>query len=144
MRTYTCIFIVCLVFFGCSRDFTEYELDESSFGTDTIARIEKESGVDLPSGVKGLKFHYIPPIDPIVFAKIKIPAEAGKLMKTRIAALTNKPFPKNFANDRCKWWPSSTENAIISRTAFNNGYYIEAHLIQEKEQLILYLKYYTM
>ena len=51
--------------------------------------IEKESGIDLPDGAKGLKFHYIPPVDPIVFAKIEIPTEAVNLMEQRIAALTN-------------------------------------------------------
>ena len=146
MRAYVYVLVLCLVCLGCGMDSTEYELDESSFGADTITQIEKESAIDLPDGSKGLKFHYIPPIDPIVFAKLEIPAEKRKVMETRIAALTfsGNSFPRNFANDRCKWWPSNPENVVISKQAFTNGYYIEAYLVQEKGQLILYLKYFTI
>jgi len=142
------MFILCLAFFGCNpdhRDLTEYELDENSFGADTILKIEKESGVDIPDEAKGLKFHHIPPIDPIVFAKIQVPSKTGKLMEKRIKSLPDyDPFPKNFANDRCKWWPSNPKNVIVSKGAFNNGYYIEAHLLQEKEQFLFYIKYFTI
>jgi hypothetical protein len=133
-------------FTSCGRDFTEYELDEGSFGVDTIAQIEKESGIDFPAGVEGLKYHYKPPIDPIIFAKIKIPAEAKGLMEKQIGALTfsGTSFPKDFANDRCKWWPSTPENVVVSKQAFNNGYYIEVFLVQEKDLLILYIKYFTI
>ena len=147
MKAYFYILILCLTILGCGGDyFSEYELDESSFGMDTIVRIEKKSGINLPEGSKGLKYHYIPPIDPIVFAKIEIPAEARELMEIRVAELTYNAtsFPKDFANDRCKWWPPSIENEVVARNAFNNGYYIEAYLIQEKERLILYLKYFTV
>ncbi len=56
MRVYVYILILSLVFGGCSsdsRDLTEYELDEGSFGADTIAKIEKESGIDIVDGAKG-------------------------------------------------------------------------------------------
>lgn len=145
MKAYACILILSLILMGCGWRYREYELNENSFGIDTMVEIEKESGIELPDGAKGLKYHYIPPIDPIVFAKIKIPVETGTLMESRIAALKDMPsYPKNFANERCQWWPSDITNAIMARKAFSNGYYIEAYLVQEKEQLILYLKYYTI
>lgn len=145
MRT-AYIIAMCLALLGCGRDFKEYELDDRSFQADTIAEIQKESGINLPAGCKGLKYHYIPPVDPIVFAKILIPAESGKLMEQHIAGLTNNlaDFPNNFASDRCQWWPSSPQNVVVSKKVFNGGYYIEAYLVREKEQLILYLKYFTI
>ncbi|MCP3926546.1 MAG: hypothetical protein GY714_28635 [Desulfobacterales bacterium] len=147
MRVYVCILILSLVFGGCSsdsRDLTEYELDEGSFGADTIAKIEKESGIDIVDGAKGLKFYHIPPIDPMIFAKIQIPVEKGEVIEKRLKDLTVFSFPKSFADDRCNWWPSSPKNVIFSKYTFNNGYYIEAYLIQEEQQLILYLKYFTI
>lgn len=87
----------------------------------------------------------MPPIDPIVFAKIGIPAEEGKLVEASIGQLKDMPnFGEDFANDRCPWWPSKIENPIISKKAFNGDYYIEAYLIQENDGLILYLKYFTV
>ena len=145
MKTSAHIIALCLVLLGC-RDFKEYELDEHSFRADTLKKVQKESGINLPASCKGLKYHYIPPVDPIVFAKILIPAESGKVMEQYIAGLTNSlaDFPNNFANERCQWWPSSPQNVIVSRKAFNGVYYIEAYLIREKERLILYLKYFTI
>ena len=102
--------------------------------------------IDITDGAKGLKFCHIPPIDPIVFAKIQIPSEAGKIMEKRIKTLPDYDNSiENFANDRCKWWISSPNNVIVSKKgAFNNGYYIVAYLVQEKEQLVIYLKYFTI
>ncbi len=146
MKTYFSLLALCFVCLGCGRDSREYELDGASIGADTIAQIEEESGIDLPDGTKGLKFHYTPPIDPIVFAKLEIPSEKKQAIKARISALTfsGNAFPSNFANDKCKWWPSSPANVVVSKEAFANGYYIEAHLVEEAGILLLYLKYFTI
>ena len=110
-----------------------------------MAKIQKESGINLPTGCKGLRFHHKPPIDPIVFAKLQVPAEAAKLMEQRLTVLTNTitNFPENFANDICRWWPTNVQNVIVSKKVYQ-GYYIEAYLVREQEQLILYLKYFTI
>ena len=146
MKAYVSLLVLCLACLGCGRDLGEYELDQASFGADTIARIERESGVDLPDGSKGLKFRYLPPIDPIVFAKLEIPSEKKQAIEAQISALTirGNAFPSNFANDRCEWWPSRPANVLVSKQAFANGYYIEAHLVEEGGQLLLYLKYFTI
>ena len=72
--------VVCSAVVGCdgNRDLTEYNLDENSFDAEAMVKIEQESGLDLPDDAKGLAFCHIPPIDPIVFAKIEIPAR-GKI-----------------------------------------------------------------
>lgn len=139
---------ICLVVLGCGwhRDLTEYSLDEDSFDAEAMAKIEQESGIDLPDGAKGLAFRHIPPIDPIVFAKIKIPADAQASLAKQIGALTFRGthFPKDFANDRCEWWPAGSESVVLSKQAFNNGYYVELYLVKEKDAIILYIKYFTI
>jgi len=144
--------VISLALLGC-RDLKytrEFELNQTSFEADTLADIEKDTGIDIPDQAKGLKFHYIPSIDPITFAKIAIPQQEEKTITTQLNTLSGIPdFPKDFANDRCPWWPSSSEdtikNALISRnTHKTTGYYIEAYLVRENGQLILYLKYFTI
>jgi len=137
-----------MLFLGCDkhRDLTEYELDENSFDTEAILKIEQETGIDLPDSAKGVRFYHIPPVDPIVFAKIKIPAESERSLKNQIDKLkfNDKDFPKDFANQRCKWWPSSINNAVMSKQAFNNGYYIELYLVKEKKDDIIFIKYFKV
>ncbi len=139
---------VCLAAIGCDgyRDLTEYNLDDTSFDAEAMVKIEQESGLDLPDDAKGLAFYHIPPIDPIVFAKIEIPATGQGLVAKQIRELTFRGthFPKGFANDRCKWWPTSLENVMLSKEAFNNGYYVELYLAKEEGDIILYIKYFTL
>ena len=128
------------------RDFTEYSLDEDSFDAAAMAKIEQESGIDLPDDARGLSFHHIPPIDPIVFAKIEMPSDAQDSLAKQIGALTfnGTIFPEGFANDRCEWWPAAPDNIVLSKHAFSNGYYVELYLVKEKKTLILYIKYFTI
>ena len=140
--------VVCLAVVGCdgNRDLTEYNLDENSFDAEAMVKIEQESGVDLPDDAKGLAFCHIPPIDPIVFAKIEIPASTQELIAKQIGDLTfsGTHFPKGFVNDRCEWWPAAPKNVISSKQAFNNGYYVELYLVKEEDDFILYIKYFTI
>jgi hypothetical protein len=139
------LFTLCLAISHGSRDLREYDLDEQSFQADTLAKIQKESVMVLPEGAKGLRFHYVPPIDPIFFARIAIPSNAEKIMAQRIEGLpASPPFPHDFANQRCAWWPTDPKGVILSRQAFQNGWHLEIHLVREKEQLIFYLKYFTI
>ena len=141
-----CIFVVCFAVVGCSghRDLTEYSLDEKSFDAEAMAKIETESGITLPGGSKGLAFKHIPPIDPIVFAKIQIPGDAQGALTKQIEALNTIEFPNDFAYDRCAWWPPPQEHIALSKRATSNGYYVELHLVKENEQLILYIQYFTI
>lgn len=111
-----------------------------------MAKIEQESGIDLPDNARGLAFYHIPPVDPIVFAKIQIPGVAQDSIMKQIDALTlsGNSFPENFANDRCPWWPTALEDVVFSMQAFNNGYYMELYLVKEDGDIILYIKYFTI
>jgi len=137
---------MCFTVVGCSghRDLTEYSLDEKSFDSEALAKIRTESGITLPDGAKGLAFKHIPPIDPIVFAKIQIPGDAQASLSKQIEALKTIEFPNDFAYDRCIWWPPPPEHIVLTKRAFSNGYYIELHLVKEKEALVLYIQYFTI
>jgi hypothetical protein len=141
-----CILAVCFAVVGCSghRDLTEYSLDETSFDSEAMAKIQTESGITLPDGSKGLAFKHIPPIDAIVFAKIQIPGDAQESLTKQIEALKTIEFPNNFAYDRCAWWPPSPEHIVLTKRAFSNRYYVELHLVKEGEVLVLYIQYFTI
>ena len=83
---------VCVAVVSCSghSDLTEYSLDESSFDAEAMAKIEQESGLKIPAEAKGLAFYQIPPIDPIIFAKIKMPAESQSSLVKQVETLTFK------------------------------------------------------
>lgn len=141
-----CILAMCMAIVGCGdhRDLTEYSLDEKSFDAEAMAKIQMESGITLPDGAEGLAFKHIPPIDPIVFAKIRIPDDAQESLSNQIAALKTIEFPNDFAYDRCAWWPPPPDQIVLSKRATNNGYYIELHVVEENEQLVLYIQYFTI
>ncbi|WP_035604831.1 hypothetical protein [Haloferula sp. BvORR071] len=134
------LFVLLLV--GCGRNATEYDLDEKSFDADSSKLIEDATGFDVPAGARGLRFHYVPPIDPIYFAKYEIPAADQKAVEAEIAKLMpEKDFPDGMANNRCTWWPKSFAGALISKKSGSDRHNTEVHLIREEGRLVLYLKY---
>lgn len=143
---YLCIVTMCIAIVGCGshRDLTEYSLNKNSFDSEAMAKIQTESGITFPQGAEGLAFKHIPPVDPIVFAKIQIPGDAQESLSKQIDALKTIEFPNDFAYDRCAWWPPPPEHIVMSKRATNNGYYIELHLVKENDQLILYIQYFTI
>ena len=145
------LLVLSLIFISCgdSPYYHEFDLDQHTFKEDTLKKIKNDIDIDFPEKTKGLNFHYIPPIDPIVFAKIEIPATARKLVETRISKYSDNSssFPTNFdvvANDKCSWWPPKIENIILTRKTYHNSYYVLIHLVQENEKHILFLKYMTI
>jgi hypothetical protein len=139
---------ICVFLTDSKQDLyrTEFELDEASFTADTLKKIETDLVIAFPPGAKGLRFHYKPPIDPIVFAKIEIPPEAKDSMVKRLTEMKEFPgkFHKDFGNRQCKWWPASVINEIATKFSINGAFYTQAHLVQEGDQVILYLKYFTL
>ncbi len=139
---------ICVFLTDSKQDLyrTEFELDEASFTADTLKKIETELTLAFPPGTKGLRFHYKPPIDPIVFAKIEIPPEAKDSMVKRLTEMKEFPgkFHTDFGNKRCNWWPASVTNEIATKFSTKGGFYIQAYLVQESDKVILYLKYFTL
>jgi len=66
--------------------------------------IQEASSIVLPKEAKGLRFHYVPPIDPICFAKVRIPADSKKSIQEQIERLKDSAdVPQKFADERCLW-----------------------------------------
>ncbi len=134
---------------GCQhRDTTEYTLNEETFDSQAMEKIESETGIDLPEGSTGLSFHHIPPVDPIVFARIRIPEEEVESLTRQLAVLDEDSFPPGFASERCDWWPPDPGIVSMTRRNFSNGYHVELHLAredgQEEGRTVLYLMYFTI
>lgn len=141
--------VICLVLafllIGCGREFEEYDLDTTSFDHRTIDLIESVTGIDIPNGARGIRFRYIPPIDPIYFAKIQIPAKARKDLESQLQNFGNdQNFPEDYANERYEWWPTRFGKSLIERKAGFGSYFVEVYLIEENDHLILYLKYFVV
>lgn len=138
------VVLLSLGLLGCGRGLREHDLDQDSFGADTIKLIEDASGIKMPPGAKGLRFHYIPPIDPIYFAKIGLPDTARETIEAQMDRMhSSGTFPDNFANDRCNWWPAGFTNTLKSAKSASGNSCLELYLMKEDGQLILYLKYFT-
>ncbi|HNW94338.1 MAG TPA: hypothetical protein PKM88_15645, partial [bacterium] len=66
----------------------EYDLDAESIPDDIVAQVGAETGLALPAGSRALRYHYVPPIDPIVFVKFAVPPDAQQALTAQLAALT--------------------------------------------------------
>ena len=62
MKTLATILLIAICLPGCSKTERDYELDASNFGADTLLYVEKEMGLKMPMGAKGLNFYYKAPI----------------------------------------------------------------------------------
>lgn len=143
----TSLIIIGLVLSGCrDKYFSEHELDSTQFEEETMTYIEETVNLDIPDNAKGLNFYYKPPVDPIFLAKIQIPEESEQEIKAQIIELTDiDDFPDNFGNFDFRWWLSDTDEIIVSRKAYVDGYFVEAYLVRDStDELVFYLKYFTI
>jgi hypothetical protein len=88
--------------------------------------VEKEMGLKLPAGSKGLNFNYKAPIDPAFLAKIKIPSDAKDSMAKQLSTLPNKPVKTSGGlSERISWWTPTLGNVLEDREFLNdrNGRY---------------------
>lgn len=148
MRIVAIALLLCLALQGC-QGLHEYELDESSFKSDTFRLLEQATKFDIPENSKGLNFRYKPPIDSIYFAKIEIPQVSSGAIQQQIEQYKdNAPEAMGFANETCAWWPKEFKGVIASRNTMVNSnsgsYYLSLYFTKEEERLILYVKYFTI
>lgn len=145
-----CLGILSLIFLGdnlfpfLDGDFpkNERDQDEKTFQARTYTHIERESGFKLPPNAKGLNFYYWPPIDPGFAAKLRIPFESKAQLITQIEKIQNTGnaiFTPVGA--RQKWWISENAKIILERKVENGSSYFLIFLVEEGEDLILYLEY---
>lgn len=138
------VILLCLAMIsisGCGPHARERELDSTNFDAATLREVEKETGVKLPAGAKGMNYYCKPPIDPIHIARISIPAAAKEGMVKQLFALPQKPISNsNSATERLSWWHPETENIVVERISINDrGTYHHAILTEKDGAFTLYL-----
>lgn len=116
--------------------------------TSKLGELESFSGIQLPSDAKALEFQYLPPIDPIYFAKLEVPAGTRTSLVAQFEDLEPYDVPDDFANDQCDWWPTRIDKTVYEKRAVKSSakgsVYIDARLIEEGGKLVLYLKCFTI
>ncbi len=138
------LFAFCLI--GCDKGTSDYELRSADFGADTLHMVEKDMGLKLPAGAKGLNFYYKAPIDPAFIAKIEITPDAKDGIEKQILAIPNKPMNRSGGlSDRILWW-TPTDGRIIQDRIFydeSNGQTRRAILTEKDGRWFLYLDWST-
>ena len=122
---------------------TEYDLDENTFTRAHLQELEQFSGISFPPGAKGMRLHYLPPIDPVYFAKIRIPRTSLPSLKKQLENSTQYSFDRSFANSHCKWWPANFIETLLSEQVFAEVY-VELHVVEEDEDTVAYIKAFTI
>lgn len=131
---------------SCGKSTNDYELRSADFGADTLHMVEKEMGLKLPSGAKGVNFYYKAPIDPAFLAKIEIPHDAKDDIDQQLSAFPDKPFKSSGGlPDRITWWTPSDGRVVHDRKFFDDhtGQSRRVVLTEKDGKWFLYLDWNT-
>lgn len=137
---------ICLLVLltACGKYSHEFELDERSFGSDTIQMIEHDTGIDLATNAHGLNFFYTPPIDPAFAAKIEIPADSRTNLLVQLSRMKAEEIHVSSAlGPRFKWWTPAQGKVLFDRQEMRTEGYLHAVLTEEGDRTILYLEWAT-
>ena len=140
------IFLIALCLMGCGKGTSDYELGSADFGAETLHMVEKDMGLKLPTGAKGLNFYYKAPIDPAFIAKIEIPSDAKEGIEKQLLAFPNKPFNSSGGlSERILWWTPTEGRVIHDRMFFDasNGQSRRAILTEKDGNMFLFLDWNT-
>ena len=133
---------LCLLLFGCSKYYRNFELDERSFDRETLQLIEKAFGFPLSTNARGLNYYYKAPVDPSFVAKVEMPSSARSEILQRISAITNEDVHVAGAiSERVQWWTPTRGKILIDRQRTSVEAYQHAILAEEGGCLILYLEW---
>ena len=143
MKLFLAILAVLLLA-GCDKYAHKYELDERSFGPDTLKEIEQDSGITLPTGARGLHYFYKPPIDPGFAAKIELPVESKDEVLRRISAIKQESVSvSGDLGPRFPWWVSARASVLLDRQSRTKDTYLHAILTDEEGRMFLYLEWWV-
>jgi hypothetical protein len=121
---------------------TSYQLDKKSFGAKTLSIIQSDSGVKLPAGSRGIKFIYLPPIDPSWAAKIEIPKEASASMLAELSKISGEQI--NISGEigpRTNWWYNHKSKVLFDRQSSPMDNYLRMTLTEEADSIFLYIQF---
>lgn len=127
MNRFATLFLVAVSLMGCGNGPHDYELGSANFGADTLLMVEKDMGLKLPAGAKGLNFYYKAPIDPAFIAKIEIPSDEKDGIVKQLSALPNKPTNSSGGlSERISWWTPTVGRVIQDRQSLDGFLYLDS------------------
>jgi hypothetical protein len=141
MNRFATLFLIAVCLIGCGKMERDYELGSKDFGPDTMLKVEKEIGLKLPAGTRGLNFYYKAPMDPAFIAKIEIPSDAKDDLVKQLSALPNKSIQiSGGLYERVSWWTPTAENVLQYREFEDGNFVYKRAILTEKDgNLLLYL-----
>ena len=155
MKIFSFLFLAALLAAGCSdridsRYDREFELNEVTFDTEAMQKIQTMSGFTIPENSRGLNFAYRPPMDPEFAAQIEIPPASKETVLKQIEGREGQAIKSSGGlPDRVSWWPRTPEIVLAERQIFksdsktsDNGYF-HAILTRESDRFILYINYHA-
>lgn len=118
-------------------------LDETTFDYATLEMVQRETGIQLPDGSRGLNMFYQGSgIDPAFVAKVHIPDSSREELASRLEEIRNKDGTVHGSlTEVVTWWTPPNGIIRVQRQFDRGGDYVRAILCQEDNQLVLYLEW---
>jgi hypothetical protein len=124
------------------RNMTDYFLDESTFDHATVEMVQKDIGLRLPAGSRGLNMFYQgSTLDPAFVAQIEIPASAADELASRIKKIREAGTISESLSKKVTWWNPAVGAVLVDRQSDPNGDYLHLVLSREKERVVLYVEW---
>lgn len=145
MKRFVTLVLIAGCLLGCGDGLRDRELGPSNFDAATLREVEKEMGIKLPAGAKGMNYYYKAPMDPAFIAKIEIPADAKDGMLKQLSVLPHKPIRTSGGLPaRISWW-TPTDGKVLIEREFVDGreIYRRLFLTEKEDQWLLYLEWAT-
>jgi hypothetical protein len=123
---------------------SDHELDETTFDAAALALVQRNTGIQLPDGSRGLNMFYQGStcIDPSFVAKIQIPESSGGELASRIKKIRHRRGAVSGSlTEKVPWWTPSSGTIRVQRQFNPGGDYVRAILSQEEDRLVLYLEW---
>ncbi|MFA6172147.1 MAG: hypothetical protein WC701_00555 [Kiritimatiellales bacterium] len=137
---------------GCSDPTTRLRLlDETTFDSEALRSVEKETLINLPNESCGLKMWHYTDFNPRLLAKIDIPPSSQDTLIKQIEQISDDelaisdPFTGElFSNplwETLDWWKISPETIIFKKSYMDKRNYCPTtiFLCKENERVTLYI-----
>lgn len=124
----------------------DYSLDEKTFDAEALAMVEKNTGLTLPPGTRGLNLFYKRfAIDPSFYAKVEIPGSSGEALAAQIGRIPDRSGSvSETITQTLPWWRPAEATTVVKRLYFENNDGVQAILCKEGNRWILYLEWIGM
>jgi hypothetical protein len=122
-------------------------LDGKSFDSKTLQRIQSDTGITFPAGVRGLNFHYKPPVDPAYIAKIEMPRSSKEDVIKTLSVIQNDEnlHVTESMGTKVHWWiPKGVKPLVDRQKLVGTGNYLHVVLTEEAGRVILYLEWWVI